>query len=172
MSELQLTDKEKELIDKRRITSARNAEKARLRRLEKKEQIKELERVEYEQQRNEFNTKLKNVVKPPTKPVSVKPVKAEPIVEPVSEEDSDSEEEKEEFVVYSINNKRKIIDQVNEEFKKELENVKNELQSLKKPKEPEPIKAEPPVQTTKKIVPVKLPSSDLPQHIRHKILNF
>jgi hypothetical protein len=154
----QLTEKELALIDKRRITSARNAEKARLKRMEKQQQIKELEKIEYEKKREDFNNKMNEVVKP------VKKVKE-------VYEDSDSDEE---FIIYNTGNKKKMIDQANEELKKELESMKNEIQTLKKPKEPEPVITPAPIapQSTTKIVYVKPPNANKTEHLKQTILKF
>jgi hypothetical protein len=161
VDENSLTDKERELIDKRRITSARNAEKARLKKLEKQQQIKEIEKFEYEKKREDFNSKLDNFVKPAPK--------VERKVREVIE-DSDSEEE---FVIYRPGNKKKFMDEANEELKREINNMKNEIQTLKKP---EPVaQPPPPVQPpviTKIIQQVKPPNAEFTHHLKQKILNF
>jgi hypothetical protein len=162
VDENSLTEKERELIDKRRITSARNAEKARLKRMEKKQQIKEIEQYEYEKKREDFNSKLDNFVKPAPK--------VEKKVREVIE-DSDSEEE---FVIYRPGNKKKLIDEVNEELKREINSMKNEIQTLKKP-EPVVQPPPPPVQpqvVTKIIQQVKPPNAEFTHHLKQKILNF
>jgi len=157
VDENSLTEKERELIDKRRITSARNAEKARLKRMEKKQQIKEIEKYEYEKKREDFNSKLDNFVKPAPK--------VEKKVREVIE-DSDSEEE---FVIYRPGNKKKLIDEVNEELKREINSMKNEIQTLKKP-EPVPQPVQPQVIT--KVIHVKPPNADLTHHLKQTIMKF
>ncbi len=176
-----LTDKEKALIDKRRETSKLNAEKARNRRMEKKQKLLELEQIQYETKREDFNQKLQSVVKPKTKPL-----------DPIEEEDDESEDE-EEFIIRYNNGKKKFDKEPNEQVLKKIDELQQQIEEMRKAKQElkqeqkeqerakeelvinpvNPIAQPHPSQPQQtKVIVVKAPNVELTNHMRQKILNF